>query len=140
MARRWPSGAAWCHGSSRPRRCRALDDAVLFQYVQLYAETEALAADQARTAELIDRLDSEIDALPQNERGSLISDLIKLKQIEARYPNQIRQGRMALRQFLVELGMTPAARGRVKPTMPDDKKALSPLALLQARAALRQVK
>ncbi len=47
---------------------------------------------------------------------------------------------MALRQFLVELGMTPAARGRVKPTMPDDKKALSPLAQLQARMNLQRVK
>ncbi len=80
--------AEWGRMVDRLRQTRTLstvDDAVLYQYSRLYAETEALAADQARTAELIDRLDSEIDAQPQNERGSLISDLIKLKQIEARY-------------------------------------------------------
>ena len=64
--------AEWGRMVDRLRQTRTLstvDDAVLYQYSRLYAETEALAADQARTAELIDRLDSEIDAQPQNERG-----------------------------------------------------------------------
>ena len=61
-----------------------------------HAETEALAADQKRLAETIEKLDGYIDELPPSERGSNIADLIKLRQIEARYPNQIRQGRMAL--------------------------------------------
>ena len=117
--------AEWGRMVDRLQQTRALstlDDAVLCQYVRLFAETEALAADQKRLAETIEKLDGYIDELPPSERGSNIADLIKLRQIEARYPNQIRQGRMALRQFLVEFGMTPAARGRVKPTMPDDRR------------------
>jgi len=122
------------------RMMSTVDDAVLYQYVQLYAETEALSADQKRLAERIDKLAGYIDELPPSERGSSIADLIKLRQIEARYPNQIRQGRMALRQFLVELGMTPAARGRVKATKTDDKAAMTPLARLLARAQIQRVK
>jgi P27 family predicted phage terminase small subunit len=136
--------AEWTRMVDRLQQTRALstvDDAVLYQYVQLYAETEALASDQKRLAETLEKLDGYIDELPPSERGSSIPNLIKLRQIEARYPNQIRQGRMALRQFLVEFGMTPAARGRVKPTKTaDDKDAMSPLARLMARAEIRRVK
>jgi len=135
--------AEWTRMVDRLQQTNVLstvDDGVLYQYVRLYAETEALASDQSRLAATIEKLDGYIDELPPSERGSSIADLIKLRQIEARYPGQIRQGRMAQRQFLVELGMTPAARGRVKPTKTDDAKALSPLAQLQARLSLRRLK
>jgi phage terminase small subunit len=134
--------AEWARMVDRLQQTRALsatDDGVLYQHVKLNAETEKLAADHERLAETIEKLDGYIDELPPSERGSNIANLIKLRQIEARYPNQIRQGRMALRQFLVECGLTPAARGRVKPTTPDDKKAMSPLAKLQARIDLCRV-
>jgi P27 family predicted phage terminase small subunit len=136
--------AEWDRMVDRLQQTRALsttDDAVLYQFVRLYSETERLAADQKRLAETIEKLEGYIDVLPPSERGSSIADLIKLRQIEARYPNQIRQGRMALRQFLVEFGMTPAARGRVKPTKTaDDKDAMSPLQRLMEQAKIRRVK
>jgi hypothetical protein len=40
---------------------------------------------------------------------------VKLKQLDAKAITQLRQGHMALRQYLVEFGMTPAARNRVTP-------------------------
>jgi P27 family predicted phage terminase small subunit len=136
--------AEWNRMVGRLQQTRTLsvvDDAALYQYVRLYAEIEALSADQERIAETIAKLEGYIEELPPSERGSSIADLIKLRQIEARYPGQIRQGRMALRQYLVEFGMTPAARGRVKPTKAaDDTQAMSPLAQLQLRAKLHQVK
>ena len=39
-------------------------------------------------------------------------EITKLRQLEARYATQIRQGRMAQRQYLIELCLTPASRAR----------------------------
>lgn len=135
--------AEWDRMVARLEQAKTLstvDDAALYQYAQLFGEVEALVSERERTAGLIDRLDAEIDNLPAHERGSLVGQLIKLKQIETRFPTQIRQGRMALRQFLVEFGMTPAARGRVKAHKEDDGTIASPLAQLQARATIHRVK
>jgi hypothetical protein len=57
------------------------DDAVLFQYAMLCADTK---------------------------------ELEKLAREDPRYLRAVRGNRMAIRQYLVELGMTPSSRGRVR--------------------------
>lgn len=100
-----------------------VDGHALYQYCQLFAETEAIAVTQAETAATIDLLEENLSG-PKEEREDLLAvaqEITKLRQLESRYTAQIRQGRMAIRQFLVEFGMTPSARTRVK--LPEKKEA-----------------
>jgi len=120
-----------------------VDDAALYQYCCLYAETEAIVVAQRGTlallvplvaaverwTRLVDRLEAAEVAktvsakdlvqsiLDRAKYGDQIVDataqIVQLKKLEAKYPGQLRQGHMALRQYLVEFGMTPAARSRV---------------------------
>jgi phage terminase small subunit len=121
-----------------------VDDAALYQYCCLFAETEAIGVALRTTLTLVDTLQAAIvkwtslvdlleaaedknrlskDARVQSviDRGTYgnqiveaIGQIVQLKKLEAKYVTQLRQGHMAIRQFLVELGMTPAARARVK--------------------------
>ncbi len=121
-----------------------VDDGALYQYCRLFAETEAIAVTQLETAATIDLLEENLSG-PKEERENLLQvaqEITKLKQLEARYTTQIRQGRMAVRTYLVEFGLTPAARSRVKvTTAAHDEQPASPLAQLQQQArALRRVK
>lgn len=118
-----------------------VDDAALYQYCCLYAETEAIIVAQrgtvamllslvtaiekwTRLVDLIEKAAAKKDppldvALETQKYGVQIveatAQIVQLKKLEAKYPTQLRQGHMALRQMLVEFGMTPAARSRVQP-------------------------
>jgi hypothetical protein len=102
-----------------------VDDAALFQYVSLFAETETIASRQEHNDALIDKLEDAITGtdnspgLTEGELAQAIQQIVKLKQLDASYIGQLRQGRMAIRQYLVEFGMTPAARSRVKAAKQD---------------------
>lgn len=103
-----------------------VDDAALYQYVCLFAETEALADQHEHTSGLIDKVEDQFDKLEDSEISEAIRNVAKLKQLEASYSTKVRQGRMALRAYLVEFGMTPAARSRVK--VPDTPPTEDPFA------------
>lgn len=92
----------------------AVDDAALYQYARLFAETEAIAVTQVETAATIALLEENLHGEDRQDLLAVCQEITKLKQLESRYTTQIRQGRMAIRQFLVEFGMTPSARTRVR--------------------------
>jgi P27 family predicted phage terminase small subunit len=98
-----------------------VDDAALYQYCRLFAETEALAVSQLETMASIDIVEENLHGLKGAELVQCFQEITKLRQLEARYGTQIRQGRMALRQYLVEFGMTPSSRTRVR--LPDTQDA-----------------
>jgi hypothetical protein len=117
-----------------------VDDAALYQCCRLFAETEALAETQAETGESVARLEENLAGLEGADLVACFQEITKLRQLESRYVSLIRQGRMAMRIYLVEFGLTPAARSRVRVAQGDDAQQ-SPLAALQARAhAIRRVK
>lgn len=99
-----------------------VDDGVLYQYCQLFAETEAIAVSQIETAASIDIVEENLHGMKKDELIAAFQEITKLRALEARYTTQIRQGRMAIRQYLQEFGLTPASRGRVKvpETTPED--------------------
>jgi P27 family predicted phage terminase small subunit len=102
------------------RTLSRVDDAALYQYCRLHAETEAIAMAKASTDALIAKLEKAVQRFERDERISdeqlvkAIAQIAQLKKLEAKHATQLRQGHMAIRQFLVEFGMTPAARSRVK--------------------------
>jgi len=93
-----------------------VDDAALYQYAQLHAETERIMTDNADIRKLSNDLKKSVRKLDGQELVSAIEQIVSLQSVLARHTQQLRQGHMALRQYLVEFGMTPSARTRVKVT------------------------
>lgn len=90
------------------RTLSLVDDAALYQYCCLFGETEDLQDSHRENAALVAIL-----------RATTLSDevfaqLVTVKQMDAKLTTQLRQGHMAVRSYLVEFGMTPSARARVK--------------------------
>lgn len=125
----------------------SVDDAALYQYVQLFAETEAVKVDHQQLHKMSRDLKRLVKKLDGSELVEAIGKIVVLQQLAQKQSMQLRQGHMAIRQYLVEFGMTPAARGRVKTTTPPKGTGdvydppTSPLAALQQQArALRRIK
>jgi len=128
-----------------------VDDAALYQYCTLFAETEhvidtrkgnaalvdTLQAAVAKWTRMVDRLDVDDDTDAAATIGKQIVDaiahIVALKKLDMKLTTQLRQGHMAVRQYLVELGMTPAARSRVK--VPDAPAPDDPFAEFDAPKA-----
>lgn len=131
---RRPSGlrghalAEWVRMVDRLEQNKTLstvDDAALYQYCCLYAETEGITDKRRFTAALVKTLLAAVqrlvavaaDADPAAalvDVTAAIAEIAKLELADVKRTTQLRQGHMAIRQYLVEFGMTPAARGRVK--------------------------
>lgn len=110
-----------------------VDDAALYQYVCLFGETEDTQDRRRETAVLVTTLQAAIareatrignvspatvaerDTLDtaRGELADAVAQVLELQQVIAKQTTQLRQGHMAIRQYLVEFGMTPAARTRV---------------------------
>jgi phage terminase small subunit len=90
-----------------------VDDAALEQYCLLYAETDRLRSEDARLTRLRRSLMRAVTTLAGADRVAAVSNIVALEQLRARTLGQLRQGHMAIRQYLVEFGMTPSARTRV---------------------------
>lgn len=104
-----------------------VDDAALYQYCTLFAETEAIVVAHRTNLALVDTLQAAIARLRDGDQiVRAIAQIVQLKKLESKYVTQLRQGHMAVRQYLVELGMTPAARSRVK--VPDGPPPADPFA------------
>jgi hypothetical protein len=89
-----------------------VDGLIVEQYSRLFVETAELAVTQAETGASIARLEENLSDLTGAELVQCFQEIVKLRQLEARYATQIRQGRMAQRQYLIELQLTPASRTR----------------------------
>lgn len=104
-----------------------VDDAVLYQYSCLFAETEGIKSARRTNARLIKKLETALGRVRGDDQiAAVASAIVQVQKLDAKHGQQLRQGRMAIRQYLVEFGMTPAARSRVKPTA-DAKKSANPL-------------
>ena len=87
---------------------------------QLFAETEALSRDEVELQKLSDSLRKAVTRLSSARRVEAVRDKLQLLLQKTR--TQLRQGHMALRQYLVEFGMTPGARSWVQaPEQPPNR-------------------
>ena len=112
----------WGRMLERLRDCKTLssvDGAALYQYCRMFAETEALVIRQEEIGASIDVLEESLGDFKGPELIAAFQEMTKMRALESRYTSQIRQGRMGQRVFLVEFGLTPASRGRVK--LPEQK-------------------
>lgn len=91
-----------------------VDDAAIYQYAQMFAETEQLRIDHLATRSLSEKLKKSIKSLDGRDLVDAIEQIVKLQFLMSKESQQLRQGHLAVRQFLIEFGMTPSARTRVK--------------------------
>jgi P27 family predicted phage terminase small subunit len=104
-----------------------VDDAALYQYCCLFGETEGILDGRRANTVLIDLLQAAIVGRDDDvDVAAAIKEIVKLKQLDTKHTTQLRQGHMAVRAYLVEFGMTPSARSRVK--LPPAPVAVDPMA------------
>lgn len=96
-----------------------LDDAALLQVVALHAEVEALRADQVRRRAMVARLEKAARDLTGEALLEATGQIAALEGLLSKGAVQLRQGHMALRAWLADFGLVPAARNRVKPVTAD---------------------
>lgn len=109
--------AEWTRMVERLEKSNTLsmvDDAALYQYARLFAETEGITVDNANVRKLSMDLKKTVRKLDGLELVEAIKQICNLQHILAKQTTQLRQGHMAMRQFLIEFGMTPSSRTRVK--------------------------
>ena len=104
------------HRLEAAKTLSTVDDAALYQYCCLFAETEGIRTAQRQNAALVTKLHAAVARLRGEQVVEAIAQIVRLRHLDAKHTVQLRQGHMALRQYLVEFGMTPAARSRVKAT------------------------
>jgi len=114
----------------------------VYQYSKLYAETEAVAVDQQESRDSLRILKENVPALRKDHPTMLVElfqEIVTLRKLVSKSTDQLRSGRMAIRQYLVEFGLTPASRGRIKlPAKGEEKDEFA--AHQQQRASLAMVK
>lgn len=91
-----------------------VDDAALYQYCLLFAESEQVRADAEGNRKLAAKLHRMTAKLTGNDLVTAIDRIVDLQQLVANSIKTLRGHRMALRQWLVEFGQTPGSRTRVK--------------------------
>jgi hypothetical protein len=102
------------------RSLTSVDDAVLYQYVCLFVEVEEQKAESTRLDRLSRNLEELVTAkLEGQARLDALDKIRSLRNLKWRAAVNLRQGRLALRQYLVEFGMTPGSRTRVKASPPE---------------------
>jgi P27 family predicted phage terminase small subunit len=92
----------------------SVDDAVLYQYCKLFAETEAVAEQQEESKASVAILETNLADVDKQDLVQVFGQIVILRKLISKCTDQLRSGRLALRTYLVEFGLTPASRGRVK--------------------------
>lgn len=106
-----------------------VDVLAIQQYCHLYAETEAVARQQSETQASLRILEENLPGIEAADLVQVFGQIVILRKLIAKCTDQLRQGRMALRQWLVEFGLTPASRGKVK--LPADSEPMDEFAAFQ---------
>jgi len=91
-----------------------IDGAALFQYVKLYGEIDDINALYTENKTLVARLRTAGHTLKGRRQTAALKAIERLERSIARYAVHLRQARAAIRQYLVEFGLTPASRARVR--------------------------
>lgn len=94
-----------------------VDVVPLEQYCRLYAETQQVAEQQATMRASLNVLEENIPDVKEMtppDRLAFFANIVALEKLISKCTDQLRSGRMAIRQYLVEFGLTPASRGRIK--------------------------
>jgi len=108
-----------------------VDAEALYAYCTLWSETEAVAGQQSEARAGLRVLEDNLSDVQAEDKVALFTQIVALHKIISKCTDQLRSGRMAIRQYLVEFGLTPASRGRIK--LPAVKEATDEFSEMQLR-------
>lgn len=92
----------------------------IYEYCQLYAETQRVKEQQRTMEASVEILEANIRGVEKADLVQLFGEIVTLRKLIAKCTDQLRQGHLGIRQYLVEFGLTPASLGRIKlPSQPD---------------------
>jgi phage terminase small subunit len=91
-----------------------VDAEAVYAYAQLWSETEHIGEQQGEARASLRILEENLGDIEAEDKVQLFSQIVTLQKLISKCTDQLRQGRMAIRQYLVEFGLTPASRGRIK--------------------------
>jgi len=91
-----------------------VDGLAIYQYAKLYGETEGISTQQARYRATVDTLESTLGGLTGGDLAQAIQQIAGLAKLDSKCTDQLRNGRVALRLYLTEFGLTPASRNRIR--------------------------
>jgi P27 family predicted phage terminase small subunit len=111
-----------------------VDAEALYAYCTLWSETEQVATQQAEARGGLQVLEDNLCDVQAEDKVALFTQIVALHKIVSKCTDQLRAGRMAIRQYLVEFGLTPASRGRIKlPTMKEETDEFSEMQLRRVK-------
>lgn len=90
------------------------DAGAIYQAAKTFAAIEQLEAEKAEAKAAVDRLDESFGEVEKSDRIQFFIEVGKMRALAASYDSKITAKAGLMRQWLVELGLTPAAKGRVK--------------------------
>lgn len=106
-----------------------VDAETVYAYCQLWSKTMQVEAQQDElraSLRVLEENSGDLKELSASERQSYFTNLVTLQKLISKCTDQSRSGWMAIRQYLVEFGLTPASRGRIKlPTKKQDVDAFT---------------
>ena len=91
-----------------------VDAEAVYAYCQLWSETEHVSEQQAEARAGLRVLEENLSDIQAEDKVALFTQIVMLHKTVSKCTDQLRQGRMAIRQYLVEFGLTPSSRGRIK--------------------------
>jgi phage terminase small subunit len=97
-----------------------VDDAVLLEYVELFEETRGMKKERREWERLKKLYQRELretektSTLEANRRGDILDRMHTIQKTIDGFTGRLRLQHLALTRMLLEFGMTPAARTRVK--------------------------
>lgn len=99
---------------SNNKTLSVVDAHALFQYCELFAETQELKGDYWRLRKSSSQMLKAIKGLAGAELVKALGHVTQMEHEISRLTTKLRQNRLAVKSFLVEFGLTPSARTRVK--------------------------
>lgn len=113
-----------------------VDASAIYQHCLLVGDTEQLRKDREKNLELVNQLRRVVVERLQGEQlTEAMFQLVKLQSLIGRQAVQLRQQALAIRQYLMEFGLTPASRSRVKVQPERDSMQTKLLSFSGGRAA-----
>lgn len=119
-----------------------VDAATCYAYCRLWSKTMAVETQQdelRETLRILEENRGDLKEMSPIDRQSFFTNVVMLQKLISKCTDQSRSGWMAIRQYLVEFGLTPASRGRIKLTA--KKEEADPFtAFQQQRTQIARVK
>lgn len=91
-----------------------VDAEAVYAYCRLWSETEQVSEEQSDARASLKVLEESYKDISKDDTLAYFQQVVTLHKVISKCTDQLRAGRMAIRQYLVEFGLTPASRSRIK--------------------------